>query len=106
MTGAGERPSSEALEASIAETRRRLSATLARLDRDYALRAVLLHGRDVLYPTLAMPPTRELLPLSLVGVGLAWLMLARGNGDPARRLADGLAKLRQLAPRLLAILDK
>jgi hypothetical protein len=97
------------LQEEIGRTRARLSRGLAVLDREYALRHLLVRGTRLVRETELRPGAvaaklrHEILPLALVGVGLAWLVLGRKEGgDLLRRLADGLAHLQSLAKELFA----
>lgn len=97
----------------IGRTRARLSHSLMLLDREYALRYLFLRGTRVLQETAGDPgligkAAREnILPLSLIGIGLAWLTVGgrRQHGDVSpllRGLAhvqDLVRDLRALAPR-------
>jgi len=50
---------------------------------------------------------REILPLALIGVGLAWLALGRKeSGDLLRRLSDGLAHVQSIAREFHALAPK
>ncbi len=102
--------SAAAIAAEIARTRARLSHSLAVLDREYALRSAFVHGTRMLHATepdagrLREALRRQILPLSLIGAGLAWLTLAgrRADGDAAGRLLRGITQLQQFARELLA----
>lgn len=107
MTAGGERLSAAALEQQLALTRARLSTTLARLDRDYALRAILRRGGQALHAKPSVPPASELVPLSIIAIGLiGWLLAAADHRDLVRRLSAVMADLRLRVPMLLALLEK
>jgi hypothetical protein len=98
-------PTVAELEAEVARTRERLSRSLARLDRDYALRPLLLRGlRAVQHGHAADTIRRDLLPLGLTGAGLLWLVLRRPDGaDLLHRISGGLNQLRHLARQVLVL---
>jgi hypothetical protein len=98
------------LETEIARTRARLSQTLAALDREYALRHLFVRSTRLvregrLEPgVIAKMAQREILPLAVIGAGLAWLALGRTeSGDLLRRLSDGLGHALSIARQLLAL---
>ncbi len=102
------RASAAEIAAEIARTRDRLSRDLARLDREYALRHLVVRatrlarngGFDV--GTLRDALSRDALPLAVTGIGLGWLGLA-GSGagsDLLRRIGSALAALQQLGREL------
>lgn len=81
----------------IVETRSRLSRSLAVLDREYALRNLFVHavrvvGEGKSAPAIADAVKRNAVPLSLVGIGLAWMAFAR-RGDAPRELWEALGQL-------------
>jgi hypothetical protein len=95
----------------IARSRARIAHTLSVLDREYALRHLFVRGTRMLrHPgDLGGAALRErihsdVLPLALIGVGLAWLTLVgrQEGAQLGRRLADGLAHLQALARELVA----
>lgn len=96
----------------IARTRARLSHSLMLLDREYGLRHLFLRGTRLLHETGADPggmreAAREnILPLSVIGIGLAWLTFAarreQGDGSP---VPQGLAHLHDLVRYLLSPRD-
>lgn len=94
----------------IARSRERLGHSLATLDREYALRhlvvrgARMLHSGEWRHTSVSAAIRRDMLPLSLVGLGLAWLTLVerRDGAQVARRLIERLAHLQQLARELIA----
>ncbi len=98
------------LEEEIAATRARLSHGLAVIDREYALRPILLrswrlaHGRGLHPHAVASALRQDMLPLALIGAGLAWLAFGRKeSGDLLRRLAEGFAQMQRLAHELLTL---
>lgn len=90
----------------IGRTRVRLSHSLMLLDREYALRHRFLRCARLLHETGADPrrmgaaASENILPLSLIGIGLAWLTFVarrdQGDGSPLLR---GLAHLKDLVRR-------
>ena len=96
------------LAAEIVRTRSRLSHGLAVLDREYALRHLVVRAaRLARKPALDTHQIGELIrrdgvPLAFIGLGLAWLALAgRGAGDDLlRRLGGAVAALQHLAREL------
>jgi hypothetical protein len=80
----------------IAHTRARLSHSLMVLDREYALRNALVHGVRFLHMTeldkrhVREIAVRHVVPLSLIGVGLAWLLFIE-NSDVTGRLVRSIA---------------
>lgn len=114
MTGpaAPERLSAAEIAAEIANTRARLSHGLARLDRDYALRHLLVRGRRLVAGEdggeMVETVKRNALPLALVGLGLAWLGVAgrKGGAELAGRLAGALAELQGMAQVLRLVTVK
>jgi len=96
----GERPSVTALEGEIERVRARLSRTLALMDRGYAVRPILLRSVRAVRSIERQPGgvveelRRDILPLSLVGIGLLWLALGRKEGAAQlRRLLDSLVRV-------------
>ena len=89
----------------IARTRERLSRSLARLDREYALRHLVVRtGRLVRAaekPALGDALRREAAPLTLVALGLGWLGLAAGRqGGGLGSLFAALERLQRLGQEL------
>jgi hypothetical protein len=110
VSGRREVSAAEIAEA-IAESRARLAHTLAVLDREYALRHLFVRGTRVLrrHPDPGGAPLRErmrgdILPLAVIGIGLAWLTLVgrRDGAQLGRRLIDGVTHLQALARDLIA----
>lgn len=102
------RASAAELAAEIAHTRERLSRGLAALDRDYALRHLVVRATRLARKaefdaeTLRERLRRDGLPLAVIGLGLGWLSLA-GNGagrDLLQRLGSAVAALQQLGREL------
>ncbi len=112
---AADRLSPAEIAAAIEETRQRLSRTLARLDRDYALRHLLVRGERALRGagnshdgdghafSFHDALRRNAAPMSLIALGLAWLALTehRSAVALAQQLAPALARLQQVASALL-----
>ncbi len=112
---ADDRLSPAEISAAIEETRQRLSRTLARLDRDYALRHLVVRGeralrgagdsRDGDSHAIAFHDAlrRNAAPMSLIALGLAWLALTehRSAVALAQQFAPALARLQQVASALL-----
>lgn len=94
----------------VVRSRERLGHSLAKLDSEYALRHLFVRGTRLLRAgewrgaAVSDAIRRDILPLSLVGLGVAWLtFVERRNGaKPVPRLLEGLAHLQQLARELLA----
>jgi hypothetical protein len=90
----------------IARTRERLSRSLARLDREYALRHLVVRvGRLVRAaekPVLGEALRREAAPLALVALGLGWLGIAarRDGGSGVASLFTTLERLQRLGEEL------
>lgn len=98
------------LEAEILRTRERLAHGLAALDREYGLRHLLVRGTRLVRGAehqpgvLAETVRREILPLALIGTGLAWLALGRKeSGDLLRRLLDSASHVQNLAKEFIAL---
>lgn len=94
----------------IARTRARLSHSLMLLDREYGLRHLFLRGTRLLRETgadsgrISEAARENILPLSLIGVGLAWLTLAARRGDGSgSMLLRGLAHLQDVADDLRSL---
>jgi hypothetical protein len=88
----------EEIAREIARTRERLSRSLARLDREYALRHLVVRAgrlvRAAEKPALGEAFRRDAAPLALVALGLGWL------GTAARRDGGGMASLFATIERL------
>jgi hypothetical protein len=102
------RASAAEIAAEIARTRDRLSRDLARLDREYALRHLVVRATRLARngefdaAKLRDALSRDALPLAVTGIGLGWLGLA-GTGagrDLLQRLGSALAALQQLGREL------
>jgi hypothetical protein len=111
MSGPREVSAAEIAEA-IVKSRARLARTLAVLDREYALRHLFVRGTRMLRHKTdlgagAFPKAMRsgILPLALIGLGLAWLALVgrREGAQLGRRLIDGLTHLQELARDLIAV---
>ncbi len=81
MSPVGRHQDVPTIEREIQETRLRLSRDLAMLDREYAVRSMVVHalrfasqGKDM--PSLAASAKYSALPLGLIGLGFAWLAFA------------------------------
>jgi hypothetical protein len=100
------------LEDEIARTRARISHQLAVIDREYALRHLLVHASrlarsaDLRPSVVAATLRRDAPPLALIGAGVAWLVLGRKDGGALDRLTDDLAHARNLATTLIALSQK
>jgi hypothetical protein len=105
MTEPPQRLSSAEIIAEISRTRARLSRRLAMLDREYALRHLVVRtARFVRRAESNAPPIsealgREAVPLTLIAIGLAWFGLAGKATDESvlPRIGSGLAALERLA---------
>ena len=89
----------------IAHTRERLSRSLARLDREYALRHLVVRAgrlvRATEKPALGEALRREAAPLALVALGLGWLGIAAGrNGSGVASLFATLERLQRVGQEL------
>lgn len=100
-----EEPLERVTAAEIAEdidrTRVRLSRSLAKLDREYALRNLLVHalrrvlpGEGTLRP-MAATLRQNIVPYAMIGLGFAWLLQARSSDDAdlGRRASQALSRL-------------
>jgi len=89
----------EEIAREIARTRERLSRSLARLDREYALRHLVVRAgrfvRAAEKPALGEALRREAAPLTLVALGLGWLGIAAGRNG-----GSGMASLFATLERL------
>jgi hypothetical protein len=110
MSGRREVSAAEIAEA-IAKSRARLAHTLAVLDREYALRHLFVRGTRMLRrhgdpggATLAERMRGDILPVAVLGIGLAWLTLVgrRDGAQLGRRLIEGVTHLQALARALVA----
>jgi hypothetical protein len=105
MTDPLHKLSSADIAAEISQTRARLSRRLAVLDREYALRHLIVRtARFVRHAEGSTAPIRETLgrdamPLTLIAIGLGWLGLAGRNADGGvlQRLGSGIAALERVA---------
>jgi hypothetical protein len=105
MTASPQRLSSAEIISEITQTRARLSRRLAVLDREYALRHLVVHvARFARHPesnAAAVGDTlgRDAVPLTLIAVGLGWLGFAGRSPDRAllRRVVSAIAALEQVA---------
>lgn len=97
-------PSSAEIAAEIARTRARLSRGLAVLDRDYALRHLIVRAarlaRNAASSAHGMNEAlrRDAVPLAFIAIGLGWLSLAgRSAGtELLGRVTSTLAALQRL----------
>jgi hypothetical protein len=95
----------------IAHTRARLSHTLTVVDREYGLRNAVVHGVRMLHMAEADGlgvreiARRHVVPLSLIGAGLAWLTFT-GHGGVTARLLHGLAHVQRLGREVLAVAER
>lgn len=85
--------SSDEIARDIVSTRVRLSRTLAVIDGEYALRNLFVHGVRLAgegkgSPAVADVLKRNAVPLSLVGIGVAWMAFC-DQGDDILRLFKG-----------------
>jgi mono/diheme cytochrome c family protein len=78
-------------------TRARLSRALAVIDREYALRNLFVHsarpaaeGKGA--PAVASALKRNAVPLSRVGIGIAWMAFANREDDILRRFKDAVGR--------------
>ena len=100
-----DRLSAAEVAAEIARSRATISRRLAGLDRDYALRHLVVRAvrlaRKSEIDTAAIGDAlrRDAAPLALIGLGLGWLGLAgRAAGkDVLQQLMSGLATVQRLA---------
>jgi hypothetical protein len=111
MSGRREVSTAE-ISAAIAQSRARLAHRLAVLDREYALRHLFVRGTrmirhhgDLDAASLRERMRSDVLPLALIGLGLAWLTLVgrRDGAQLGRRLIDGLSHLQELARDLVSV---
>jgi hypothetical protein len=94
---------SAAIAQEIKHTRQRLSRSLARLDRDYALRHLVVRAGRMARSgdgANALPDAlrRDAVPLAIIGVALGWLTFGtRGDGASLLGRFDGaLGRLQAL----------
>lgn len=97
--------SADEIAREIARTRERLSRSLARLDREYALRHLVVRAgrlvRATEKPALGDALRREAAPLALVALGLGWLGIAAGrSGDGVTSLFATLERLQRVGQEL------
>lgn len=93
----------------IARTRARLSRALALIDREYALRNLLVHGlraareAEMDRAHLAEDVRGKAVPFALIAVGLAWLTFGRAQGaELVQRLSRAFAHVQELAREFIA----
>jgi hypothetical protein len=101
-------PTAAELAAGVARTRARLSRSLAKLDREYALRHLVVRAgrmmRDIegAGPRLRDALHHDVVPLVFIGIGLGWLSFSgRGGEAVLARVAVTLARLQSLAIELV-----
>jgi hypothetical protein len=100
-----DRLTSAELAGEVARTRARLSRGLAVLDREYAVRHLVVRAsRLARKPEIDAGHMRDLLrhdaaPLAFIGIGVGWLILAgRGAGrDLLQQVGAAIAALQNLA---------
>jgi hypothetical protein len=99
-------PATAEIAREIARTRERLSRSLARLDREYALRHLVVRAgrlvRAAEKPALSEALRREAAPLAILALGLGWLGIAAGrdSGVGMASLFAALERLQQLGQEL------
>jgi hypothetical protein len=92
----------------IARTRQRLSRSLARLDREYALRHLVVRVgrlvRSAEKPALGEALRHDAVPLALVALGLGWLSVASrrdgGTGTGLVTLLGAFERLQRMGEEL------
>jgi len=90
----------------IARTRQRLSRSLARLDREYALRHLVVRVgrlvRSAEKPALGEALRHDAVPLALVALGLGWLSVAsrRDGGTGLVTLLGAFERLQRMGEEL------
>jgi len=105
VTGPPQRLSPAEIAAEIARTRARMACTLSVLDREYALRHLVVRAiRLARHPQSGARALREALhrdalPLGFIGIGLGWLSFAdnAAGKDLLARLAAAFAALQRIA---------
>jgi hypothetical protein len=105
MTEPPAKLSSAAIISEISQTRARLSRRLAVLDREYALRHLVVRtARFVRHAesnaaTVGETLGRDAVPLTLIALGLGWLGLTGKNADGSvlQRLGSGIVALERVA---------
>jgi hypothetical protein len=105
MTEPPKKLSSAEIVAEISRTRARMSRRLAVLDREYALRHLVVRtARFVRHAesntaTLGETLERDAVPLTLIAIGLGWLGIAGRNADGGvlQRVGSGIAALERVA---------
>jgi len=99
-------PSAAEIAVEIARTRQRLSRSLARLDREYALRRLVVRAgrlvRSAEKPALAQALRHDAVPLTLVALGLGWLGVAsrRDGGTGLVTLLGAFERLQRVGEEL------
>ena len=99
-------PSAAEIAVEIARTRQRLSRSLARLDREYALRHLVVRAgrlvRSAEKPALAQALRHDAVPLTLVALGLGWLGVAgrREGGTGLATLLGAFERLQRVGEEL------
>jgi Protein of unknown function (DUF3618) len=73
----------EEIEADIAHTRARLSATIAALERELALQRLIESGAAAILAQARRQVRGNAIPLALIAAGAAWLLLRRLREDRA-----------------------
>lgn len=101
MSPVGRHQDVPTIEREIQETRLRLSRDLAMLDREYAVRSMVIHalrfaGQGKNVPSLAASAKYGALPLGLIGLGFVWLVFADPDRAMGRRLRDAIEQTRRL----------
>jgi hypothetical protein len=88
----------------IARTRERLSRSLARLDREYALRHLVVRAgrlvRAAEKPAIGEALRREAAPLTLLALGLGWLGIAAGRNGGVASLFATIERLQRVGQEL------
>jgi hypothetical protein len=105
MTEPPKKLTSSEIVAEIFRTRVRMSRRLAVLDREYALRHLVVRtARFVRHTesntaTLGETLERDAVPLTLIAIGLGWLGLAgkATDGSVLQQLGSGIAALERVA---------
>jgi hypothetical protein len=105
MTEPPAKLSSAAIISEISQTRARLSRRLAVLDREYALRHLVVttarfaRHAESNAATVGETLGRDAVPLTLIALGLGWLGLTGKNADGSmlQRLGSGIVALERVA---------